>query len=94
MVDVNFENIYLCLQGQIVDEEAIPWVPDAFEPGSYCDQEYSKVLRAYHRLNERLTGDQDKEDPDLMQMQSAMEAIQQELCRMMFSLGLSIKLGL
>ena len=44
------DDIYLSLQGSLLPETAVPWVPNLFLPGRYCEQEYASMRKAYERV--------------------------------------------
>ncbi len=73
-----YDKIYYSLIGELTEEAAFPWVPDAFASGSKCDKAYTRLLDARDRVLEKLGTD---EDPDLEQMLNEMNTIQRTLCR-------------
>ena len=77
------ELVYESLIGELVDP--IKDVPNAFEPGSYCETRYQQVLEAYERLRGRL-GVTD-EDPDIEIIIDSLLEIQRKLCLEMFELA-------
>ena len=77
------ELVYESLIGELVDP--IKDVPNAFEPGSFCETRYRQVLEAYERLRGRL-GVAD-EDPDVEIIIDSLLEIQRKLCMEMFDLG-------
>ena len=77
------ELVYESLIGELVDP--IKDVPNAFEPGSYCETRYRQVLEAYERLRGRL-GVAD-EDPDVEIIIDSLLEIQRKLCMGMFDLA-------
>ena len=77
------ELVYESLIGELVDP--IKDVPNAFEPGSYCETRYHQVLEAYERLRGRL-GVTD-EDPDVEIIIDSLLEIQRKLCMEMFDLA-------
>jgi hypothetical protein len=77
------ELVYESLIGELVDP--IKDVPNAFEPGSYCETRYRQVLEAYERLRGRL-GVTD-EDPDVEIIIDSLLEIQRKLCMEMFDLA-------
>ena len=77
------ELVYESLIGELVDP--IKDVPNAFEPGSYCETRYRQVLEAYERLRGRL-GVAD-EDPDVEIIIDSLLEIQRKLCMEMFDLA-------
>lgn len=77
------ELVYESLIGQAVDP--IMNVPNAFEPGSYCEVQYQEMLDAYERVLERL-GAED-EDVDVEIIINSLLPIQRELCLEMFELA-------
>ena len=77
------ELVYESLIGELVDP--VKDVPNAFEPGSYCETRYRQVLEAYERLRGRL-GVTD-EDPDVEIIIDSLLEIQRELCMEMFDLA-------
>lgn len=77
------EFVYESLIGELVDP--IKNVPNAFEPGSYCETRYRRVLEAYERLRGRL-GVAD-EDPDVEIIIDSLLEIQRKLCMEMYDLA-------
>ena len=77
------ELVYESLLGELVDP--IKYVPNAFEPGSFCEGKYQEMLDAYERLRDRL-GIVD-EDADVEVIIDSLLAIQRELCLKMFDLA-------
>ena len=77
------ELVYESLIGELVDP--IKDVPNAFEPGSFCETRYRQVLEAYERLRGRL-GVAD-EDPDVEIIIVSLLEIQRKLCMEMFDLA-------
>ena len=77
------ELVYESPIGELVDP--IKDVPNAFEPGSYCETRYRQVLEAYERLRGRL-GVAD-EDPDVEIIIDSLLEIQRKLCMEMFDLA-------
>ena len=77
------EFVYESLIGELVDP--IKDVPNAFEPGGYCETRYRQVLEAYERLRGRL-GVED-EDPDVEIIIDSLLEIQRKLCMEMFDLA-------
>lgn len=77
------ELVYESLIGELVDP--IRDVPNAFEPGSFCEAQYREMLEAYERLRERL-GVVD-EDADVETIIESLLSIQRELCLEMFDLA-------
>ena len=77
------ELVYESLIGELVDP--IKDVPNAFEPGGYCETRYRQVLEAYERLRGRL-GVAD-EDPDVEIIIDSLLEIQRKLCVEMFDLA-------
>ena len=77
------ELVYESLIGELVDP--IKDVPNAFEPGGYCETRYRQVLEAYERLRGRL-GVAD-EDPDVEIIIDSLLEIQRKLCMEMFDLA-------
>ena len=75
--------VYESLIGELVDP--IKDVPNAFEPGSYCETRCRQVLEAYERLRGRL-GVAD-EDPDVEIIIDSLLEIQRKLCMEMFDLA-------
>ena len=80
-----FDDIYYSLLGEYTPEYALPWVENAFAPGSLCDQALTQIWDARRRLSLRLGTDE--EDPDVMDILNAYEQIQKELCRRMYRMG-------
>lgn len=81
----DFEPVYESILGLLTAEAALPWVENAFTPGSLCDREYDRMRDAYARVCARLGANE--EDADLDIMVEAMEAIQRELCLRMYTIG-------
>ena len=79
------DEVYYTLLGQLIPEAALPWVENAFAPGSDCDIHITKIYEARNRLQERLHAAE--EDPDLECILDASVSIQHILCRMMFLCG-------
>ena len=77
------ELVYESLIGELI--VPIKDVPNAFEPGSYCETRYQQVLEAYERLRGRL-GVAD-EDPDIEIIIDSLLEIQRKLCLEMFVLA-------
>ena len=77
------EFVYESLIGELVDP--IKDVPNTFEPGSYCETRYRRVLEAYERLRGRL-GVAD-EDPDVEIIVDSLLEIQRKLCMEMYDLA-------
>ena len=78
------ELVYESLIGELM--EPIENVPNAFEPGSYCDEQYQEMLKAYARVRDRL-GVAD-EDEDIEVIIESLLAIQRILCVEMFDLAM------
>ena len=78
------ELVYESLIGELM--EPIENVPNAFEPGSYCDEQYQEMLKAYARVRDRL-GVVD-EDEDIEVIIESLLAIQRILCVEMFDLAM------
>lgn len=78
-----YDEIYYSLIGELTEEAALPWVPNAFAPGSECEQAYARLLSARDRVNNKLGTD---EDPDLEQMLQEMLTIQYILCKQVMQL--------
>ena len=74
------ELVYESLIGELVDP--IKGVPNAFESGSDCEEQYREMLAAYERLRDRL-GVVD-EDADVEQIIDSLLSIQRTLCIEMF----------
>lgn len=88
-MDMDFlDDIYLSLQGTLVSQAAVPWVPNLFMTDGYCEQEYTRMRDAYERVCIRLGIDTDSEDDDLNIMVQAMENVQETCCKEMFRLGM------
>ena len=88
MNDKLLNDIYLSLQGSLIPEAAVPWVPNLFKPYGYCEREYNELREAYARVCTRLGIDPDDEDDDMNRMVLAMEHIQEVCCKEMFRLGM------
>ncbi len=80
-----YDDIYYSLLGQRTAEAALGWVPNAFAPGSVCDEAYSRLIGARNRIADRLGVEGDQ---DLEQMLDEMETIQYVLCRTLMELRL------
>ena len=80
------ELVYESLTGELIVQ--IKGVPNAFEPGSFCEGKYQEMLDAYARLRDRL-GVVD-EDTDVEIIIDSLLAIQRELCLKMFDLAGSV----
>lgn len=80
-----FDQIYDTMLGHLLPEYQLPWVEDAFAPGSFCDREYEVMRVHYARICLRLHAG--AEDAELDAMLACMEKIQRELCRQMFDAG-------
>ncbi len=78
-----YDEIYYSLIGELEEGAALPWVGNAFGPGSECEQAYTRMAQARDRVLDKLgAGD----DPDLSQMLTEMETIQRTLCRKVMAL--------
>lgn len=77
------ELVYESLIGELIDP--VEKVPNAFEPGSYCEARYKEMLAAYERLCDRL-GVLD-EDEDVEIIINSLLSIQRELCLEMFHMA-------
>lgn len=80
------ELIYESLIGELI--VPIEGVPNAFEPGGYCETRYRQVLEAYERLRDRL-GVTD-EDPDVEIIIDSLLEIQRKLCLEIFDLAKNV----
>lgn len=60
-----YDEIYYSLIGEMAEDTALPWVPNAFSPGSECEQAYTRLLAARDRVNQKMGAE---EDADLEQM--------------------------
>ena len=78
-----YDEIYYSLIGEMAEDSALPWVPNAFSPGSECEQAYTRLLAARDRVSGKL-GVED--DPDLEQMLQEMLTIQRILCKKVMEL--------
>lgn len=78
-----YDEIYYSLIGEMAEDSALPWVPNAFSPGSECEQAYTRLLAARNRVNQKLGAE---EDPDLEQMLQEMLTIQRILCKKVMAL--------
>ena len=78
------ELVYESLIGELM--EPIENVPNAFEPGSYCDEQNQEMLKAYARVRDRL-GVVD-EDEDIEVIIESLLDIQRILCVEMFDLAM------
>lgn len=54
MTDDFITDVYNTLRSVILEEYQVPGVENVFAEGSQCDQLYSEMLLAYHRLRARL----------------------------------------
>lgn len=85
-MDDNFiENVYLSLQGLLVEEARMKNVENLFAPGSDCEKLYSDVLAAYARLCSRLGTKE--EDDDVEIIINSLTAICDRLCLNMYRYG-------
>ncbi len=73
-----YDQIYYSLIGELEDDAALGWVPNAFTLGSLCDEAYTRILCARSRLLAKLGTE---EDPDLEQLFAEFSTIQRLLCR-------------
>lgn len=78
-----YDEIYYSLVGEMAEDSALPWVPNAFSPGSECEQAYTRLLAARDRVNQKLGAE---EDPDLEQILQEMLVIQRILCKKVMAL--------
>lgn len=78
-----YDEIYYSLIGEMAEDSALPWVPNAFSPGSECEQAYTRLLAARDRVSGKL-GVED--DPDLEQMLQEMLTILRILCKKVMAL--------
>lgn len=78
-----YDEIYYSLIGEMAEDSALPWVPNAFSPGSECEQAYTRLLAARNRVNKKLGAE---DDPDLEQMLQEMLTIQHILCKKIMEL--------
>ncbi len=78
-----YDEIYHSLTGELVEGQALPWVPNLFGEDMPCGQAYGRLIAARDRLLERLGQD---EDDDLEIMLMEMEEIQYILVRQVLSL--------
>lgn len=78
-----YDEIYYSLIGEMAEDTALPWVPNAFSPGSECEQAYTRLLAARDRVNQKLGAE---EDADLEQMLQEMLTIQRILCKKVMEL--------
>ncbi|MCB7062227.1 hypothetical protein LI031_00100 [Enterocloster citroniae] len=66
--------------------EECKYVEDEFLEGKVCEQAYTEIMNAYHRLCERL-GMDGKEDEDIEIIIDKYEVITETLCMKMFDYG-------
>ncbi len=78
-----YDEIYYTLLGELVEGAALPWVPNAFSPGSECDTALQRLWTAKNRILQQLGTD---ESEDLEQILMEMETIQHSLCRTLLQL--------
>ncbi len=78
-----YDEIYYSLIGEMAEDSALPWIPNAFSPGGECEQAYTRLLAARDRVAEKLGVE---EDPDLEQMLQEMLTIQHILCKKIIEL--------
>ena len=78
-----YDEIYYSLVGEMAEDSALPWVPNAFSPGSECEQAYTRLLAARDRVNQKLGAE---EDADLEQMLQEMLTLQRILCKKVVAL--------
>ena len=88
MDEEELDDIYLSLQGFLREEYRVPWVENAYAPGSVCKRAYHDMRAAYGRLCDRLGVNIDDGDSDLNDIVEAMETIQEDLSKRMFRLGI------
>ena len=81
MKNPSFDDLYNTLMGVMGAEQGVPGVENAFAPGSYCARMYDHLTTCRERLWQQL-GDSDHQD--LEQILCDAEAIQRELCRLIF----------
>ncbi len=67
-----YDEIYYSLIGELTEEAALSWVPNAFAPGGACDAAYHRLIGARNRILQKLGSD---EDADLEQMLTEMDTI-------------------
>ncbi len=79
------DQIYSSLLGVANEASAIPWVENAFAPGSPCFDAYEAIWDARLRLYDRL-GQED--DEDIQIIVDSFYDVQEELCRKMFQYGM------
>ena len=80
-----FDDIYATLLGEILSEYAVPWVENAFAPGSVCDAVFTRITEARQRIYDRQSSQ--GKDPDMEIIFDGFLDIQYELCRKMFQYG-------
>ncbi len=78
-----YDDIYDSLIGELTEDTALSWVPNAFAPGSDCDRAHSRLLQARDRVLEKLGKD---DDPNVEQMLDEMHIIQYALCHQILNL--------
>lgn len=78
------EEIYDTMAGNTADAFRYPGVENLFAPGSFCEEKYAEMLRAYWQLCDRLGVE---EDPDGETMINSLLEIQRELAIAMFLQG-------
>ncbi len=78
-----YDEIYYSLIGEMNEDAALAWVPNAFAEGSACDAAYNRLLTARNNLLEKLGCD---EDPELSRMLEEMDTISHLLCREVMAL--------
>ena len=79
-----FEQVNETMLGELVEDAALPWVPNICYPGSAYERAYDEMYRACQRLADRL-GVED--DEDIESIRQAYETMQNIICRQMFAAG-------
>ena len=85
MYDDFVENVYLTLQGLIVEELRVEAVENVFEEGSACATYYAQRQEAYSRLCARLGSSQ--EDADVEEIINALMCITDIVAYKMYEYG-------
>ena len=85
-MDNKIDWAYMTMACFLKEEYAMPGVENAFAEGSFCLEEYSKILGAYSSLCHRLGLDEDS-DADVETIINSFLHIQEELCFRMYRYG-------
>lgn len=89
MTQMDFEDIYYTVIGEMRPGYEVPGVENAFAPGENCARAQAEIGSACDSLRQRLGLEPGEMDEDLETILDAMNTIQRELCLRMFDLGLA-----